>query len=61
MENLATVLGYFTTSITSWVTSFLAVATSYFSWIVSEPLPFIVTSFGMVMAIMSYVKRKGYI
>lgn len=61
MENLATVLGYFTTTITSWVTTFLAVGTSYFNWLIANPLPFIVTAFGMVMAIMSYIKSKGYI
>lgn len=61
MESLSTVIGYFTTVITSFTTAFLGVATSWFSWVVSEPIPIIVTGFGMVMAILAYIKRKSYL
>lgn len=61
VENLATVIGYFTTVITQFTTSFLGVATAWFTWVVSEPIPIIVTGFGMLMAILSYIKRKSYL
>lgn len=61
MENLATVIGYFTTIISTFTTSFLGVATAWFNWVITEPIPLIVTGFGMLMLIMSYIKKKSYL